>query len=59
MIINRSFNDFKFRHRDKKNQIIYTSQKVKSDNDLKKYVLDSLAMMKIILELEKYYEIKD
>ena len=34
MIINRSFNDFKFRHRDKKNQIIYTSQKVKNDNDI-------------------------
>jgi len=25
MIINRSFKDFKFRHRGKKNQIIYTS----------------------------------
>ena len=34
MIINRSFNDFKFRHRGKKNQIIYTSQKVKNDNDI-------------------------
>ena len=34
MIINRSFNDFKFRHRNKKNQIIYTSQKVKNDNDI-------------------------
>ena len=31
MIINRSFKDFKFRHRSKKNQIIYTSIKVKSD----------------------------
>ena len=31
MIINRSFNDFKFRHRSKKNQIIYTSKKVKND----------------------------
>ncbi len=34
MIINQSFNDFKFRHRDKKNQIIFTTQKVKSDNDI-------------------------
>ena len=33
MIINRSFKDFKFRHRSKKNQIIYTSKKVKNDND--------------------------
>ena len=34
MIINRSFNDFKFRHRSKKNQIIYTSKKVKNDDDI-------------------------
>ena len=34
MIINRSFNDFKFRHRGKKNQIIYTSEKVKKDDDI-------------------------
>ena len=34
MIINRSFKDFKFRHRSKKNQIIYTSKKVKNDNDV-------------------------
>ena len=31
MIINRSFKDFKFRHRSNKNQIIYTSKKVKND----------------------------
>ena len=34
MIINRSFKDFKFRHRSKKNQIIYTSKKVKNDNEV-------------------------
>ena len=34
MIINRNFNDFKFRHRSKKNQIIYTSKKVKSDEEI-------------------------
>ncbi len=34
MIINRNFKDFKFRHRSKKNQIIYTSQKVKSDDEI-------------------------
>ena len=34
MIINRSFNDFKFRHRGKKNQIIYTSERVKKDDDI-------------------------
>jgi anthranilate synthase component 1 len=34
MIINRSFNEFKFRHRSKKNQIIYTSKKVKNDDEI-------------------------
>ncbi len=34
MIINRSFEDFKFRHRSKKNQIIYTSKKIKGDNQI-------------------------
>ena len=34
MIINRSFKEFKFRHRSKKNQIIYTSKKVKSDEEI-------------------------
>ena len=34
MIINRGFKDFKFRHRSKKNQIIYTSKKVKNDDEV-------------------------
>ena len=34
MIINRSFNDFKFRHRSSQNQIIYTSKKIKDDEDI-------------------------
>ena len=34
MIINRSFKEFKFRHRSKKNQIIYTSKKVKKDEEI-------------------------
>ncbi len=34
MILNRNFKDFKFRHRSKKNQIIYTSKKVKNDEDI-------------------------
>ena len=34
MIINRSFKEFKFRHRSKKNQIIYTSKKVQNDRDV-------------------------
>ena len=34
MIVNRSFKDFKFQHRRKKNQIIYISKKVKNDDDI-------------------------
>jgi anthranilate synthase component I len=34
MIINRNFKDFKFRHRSKKNQIIYTTKKVKNDDEV-------------------------
>ena len=34
MIINRSFKDFKFRHKSKKNQIIYTSKKVRNDDEV-------------------------
>ena len=33
-MINRNFKDFKFRHRSKKNQILYTSKKVKNDNEV-------------------------
>ena len=38
MIINRSFKDFKFRHRSKKNQIIFTKKKVKNDEKYIKFV---------------------
>ena len=34
MIINRNFKDFRFRHRSKKNQIIYTSKRVNEDNEV-------------------------
>ena len=34
MIINRNFKDFRFRHKSKKNQIIYTSKKVKNDTEV-------------------------
>ena len=34
MIINRNFKDFKFRHRSKKNQTIYTLKRVKNDNEV-------------------------
>ena len=38
MILNRNFKDFKFRHRSKKNQIIYLSKKVKDDKDVKNLI---------------------
>jgi len=34
MIINRSFDEFKFRHRNKRSQIIYTSKKAKNDDEI-------------------------
>ena len=34
MKINRSFKEFRFRHKNKKNQIIYTSKKVKNDDEV-------------------------
>ena len=34
MIINRSLKEFKFRHRNKENQIIYYSKKVKKDDEI-------------------------
>ncbi|MDB4827510.1 anthranilate synthase component I [Candidatus Pelagibacter sp.] len=34
MITNRNFKDFKFRHRSNKNQIIYTSKKVRNDDEV-------------------------
>ncbi len=34
MIINRSFDEFKFRHRNKENQVIYTSKKIKDENEV-------------------------
>ena len=33
-MINRSFKDFKFQHKSKKNQIIYTSKKIKGDKEI-------------------------
>ena len=37
-MINRSFKEFKFRHRSKKNQIIYSSKKVNNDDDIKNLI---------------------
>ena len=34
MITNRSFKEFKFRHRNKQNQVIYTSKKIKGEDEI-------------------------
>ena len=34
MILNRNFNDFKFRHKRNKNQVIYTSKKTQNDREV-------------------------
>jgi len=34
MILNRNFKDFKFRHKKKKNQIIYTSKKIRHNHEI-------------------------
>ena len=34
MKINRSFKEFKFRHRNKENQIIYSSKKITNDSEI-------------------------
>ena len=34
MIINRGFKEFKFRHRNKQNQVLYTSKKIKGEDEI-------------------------
>jgi len=34
MIVNRGFKEFKFRHRNKQNQILYTSKKIKGEDEI-------------------------
>ena len=45
MIINRSFKEFKFRHRNKKNQILYTFKNVKN-NDYISNLIDNFLIEK-------------
>ena len=52
MKINRSFKDFKFRHRNKKNQILYTSKKVKNDEEVLN-LIDNFLKKKIVLFLSQ------
>ena len=52
MIINRSFKDFKFRHRSKKNQIIYTSKKIQEDEEILN-LIDNFLSEKIVLYLSR------
>ncbi len=51
MIINRSFKDFKFRHRSKQNQIIFTSKKITNkqfkNNDFLKMGKEEIQTIKL------------
>ena len=49
MIINRSFKEFKFRHRDNKSQIIYTSKKVKNDKEVLNLIDNFLIEKNIVI----------
>ena len=52
MIINRSFKDFKFRHRSKKNQIIYSSKKnsfSKTDENYLKFISNQVTSNRIAI----------
>ena len=57
MKINRSFKDFKFRHRNKKNQILFTSKKVKNDNEVIN-LIDNFLIEKIVLFLSQLKKVK-
>ena len=57
MIINRNFKDFKFRHRSNKNQIIYTSKKVKNDDEVIN-LIDNFLIERIVLFLSLLKRVK-
>ena len=57
MIINQSLKDFKFRHRGKKNQIIYTSKKVKNDAEVIN-LINNFLKRKIALFLNQLRKVK-
>jgi anthranilate synthase component 1 len=45
MMLNRNFNDFKFQHKQKKNQILFKSKKIKNDNEILN-LIDNLLIQK-------------
>ena len=58
MIINRNFKDFKFRHRSNKNQIIYTSKKVKNDDEVIN-LIDNFLLYSIIDKYDRGPDLTD
>ena len=50
MIINRSFKEFKFRHRNKQNQIIYTSKRIKGEDEILNLIDNFLSFYYIFAE---------
>ena len=57
MKINRSFKEFKFRHRNNENQIIYTSKKVKTDEEIIN-LIDNFLIEKIALFLSQLKKVR-
>jgi len=51
-MLNRNFKDFKFHHKRNKNQIIYTSRKIKSDQEVLN-LIDNFLIEKIVLFLSR------
>ena len=49
-MLNRNFNEFKFQHKRKKNQIIYTSRKTQNDREILN-LIDIFLLKKIALFL--------
>jgi len=45
MTLNRNFNHFKFQHKQKKNQILFKSKKIKNDNEILN-LIDNLLIQK-------------
>ena len=50
-MLNRNFNDFKFQHKRNKNQILYTTRKIRNDDEILNLIDNFLLAKKIALFL--------
>ena len=51
-MINRNFNDFKFQHKQKKNQIIFATKKIIDDDEILN-LIDNFLLEKIVSYLSQ------